>query len=71
MRDKIHEILLECCHMLCGEGVGYNAKCSVCKVQEMLNEQTALKVKCDQLRRRIRSQVAIDQREDTGVSIET
>lgn len=64
MRDKIHEILLECCLLLCGEGVGYNARCSVCKVQEMLNEQTALKVKCDQLRRQIRNQVALDQRKD-------
>lgn len=63
MRDEINEILLECCQLLCGEGVSYNAKCSVCKVQEMLNEKTALKVKCDQLRRRVRSQVMWDQKE--------
>jgi hypothetical protein len=62
MRDEINEILLECCHMLCGEGVGYNAKCSVCKVQDLLNEKTALKVECDQMRRHIRNQVAIDKR---------
>lgn len=63
MRDEINEILQECCQLLCGERVSYNAKCSVCKVQDMLKEKTALKVKCDQLRRYVRSQVMWNQKE--------